>query len=436
MPSQVRVFVSHHHSPQEDSFTARVADDLRQAGAVVWVDVANIRDGDFMERINAALASSDWLVLVLTPGSLNSPPVRTEVNAALNLVWQRKMRGVIPLVAAALDGAEVPPTWATLQRYDATKGYQSALASLIGALGIAAAPARASTPPARTAPLPLLGPAPTPAGATPVLHLTPTPLYNLGFRGYAVRGVDFILPPLCPVPEGIFTMGSDSSQDAHTDESERPQYQVPVGNFAISQYPLTVAEYRCAVQAQVVREPPKYANRRNQFADWARQLKNLDHPVVCISLNDLSAYVKWIAQLSGQPWRLPTEAEWEKAARGADARLYPWGNAFDKNKCNTNKSWIGEPSSVGKYPDGASPYGAREMAGNVYEWTTSVFKPYPYLATDGRERGGPEDLYALRGGSFYFAPDYSRAAGRVNATPTNYNSNLGARLAASAWSGW
>lgn len=102
MADPVRVFVSHHHSPAEDAFTARLVADLRTAGATVWVDVADIHDGDFMDRINAALASSNWMVLVLTPGSLRSQPVRTEVHAAMNLQWQNRMHGVIPLVAQSL----------------------------------------------------------------------------------------------------------------------------------------------------------------------------------------------------------------------------------------------------------------------------------------------------------------------------------------------
>ena len=81
-------------------------------------------------------------------------------------------------------------------------------------------------------------------------------LYNLGFRGYSVNGVECILPPLCPVPAGIFTMGSDKSRDKEAYDNETPQYPVEVDAFAIGQHPVTVAEYACAVRAKAVREPP------------------------------------------------------------------------------------------------------------------------------------------------------------------------------------
>jgi hypothetical protein len=136
MADPVRVFVSHHHSSEEDAFTARLVEDLQQAGARVWVDVAEIRDGDFMERINGALVSSEWVVLVLTPAALRSQPVRTEINAAHNLVWQGRLRGVIPFMAKPTDPGEIPPTWGTLQRYDATRDYPSALANLLRTLGL------------------------------------------------------------------------------------------------------------------------------------------------------------------------------------------------------------------------------------------------------------------------------------------------------------
>src|SRR5262249_33321460 len=123
MTDPVRVFVSHHHSPDEDRFTAQLVRDLTAAGAGVWVDDQGITSDDFVQKISEGLAGQQWLVLVMTPAALRSPPVRREVNAALHLLSSGRLRGVIPLVAQHCDEAAIPPLWATLQHYDATHDY-------------------------------------------------------------------------------------------------------------------------------------------------------------------------------------------------------------------------------------------------------------------------------------------------------------------------
>src|SRR6185437_17051539 len=131
-----------------------------------------------------------------------------------------------------------------------------------------------------------------------------------------------------------------------------------------------------------------------------------------VSWSDAMAYVVWLAQLTGQPWRLPTEAEWEKAARGTDGRIYPWGDEFDKARCNTRESGIGTTSPIGRYPNGESPYHVQDMTGNVWEWTSSLFQPYPYRKNDGRENINSTENRVLRGGSWDDNPLGTRAAFR------------------------
>lgn len=465
MSMQVRVFVSHHHSPKEDAFTARLVTDLQAAGADVWVDNERIPSGDLVRRINEGLAGRQWLVLVMTPESLKSPWVQAEVDAALHQYRAGRMLGVIPFVAQACDEREIPPLWAPLYRYDATREYQNALAGLLCALGLTASAAPAPAPVQRSsrsgilgwfrrsapsAPPPLsmqpspqqarpsqtlppLGPAPMPEGATSMSHLTSTSLAELGFRGYMVKGVEIILPPLCPVSGGAFPMGSNLAWDRTANKNETPQHRVLVDDFAIGQYPVTVAEYTCAVQAYALGEPPATPHTNLQ-----EQLKRPDHPVVGVSWQDALTYAKWLAGLTGQLWRLPTEAEWEKAARGADRRIYPWGDGFDYARCNTEEGANPGTTPVGayRYRDGASPYEVQDMAGNVWEWTSSLFEPYPYLPSDGRENLDATGSRVLRGGSWLDSSRYARAAYRVGEGGGPLGTDIvGFRLAWSAAAG-
>lgn len=129
-----KVFVSHSH--KNDDFTVRLVADLRTAGVEVWVDMVDMQHGDFMMRINEALSASEWLVLVLTPDALISPAVQTEVNAAVNMVWSKELKGVIPFMALPCEAKSIPPMWKNLHRYDATANHEQALAGLLRALGL------------------------------------------------------------------------------------------------------------------------------------------------------------------------------------------------------------------------------------------------------------------------------------------------------------
>lgn len=398
MSGQVRVFVSHHHSSAEDVFTARLVSDLEAAGADVWVDTGQIESGNFMRTINEGLSGRQWMVLVMTPESLQSRWVQEEVYAALHQVHGDRMLGVIPVVAKACDESNIPAMWATLHRYDATLAYEPARDGLLRALGL----------PLSRYPLPDV----------------PVRLASLGFRGVNTKGMPAILPPLIPIPAGPFLMGSDKSRDNDARRAEFPQHSANVARFRISKYPVTVAEYAFAVRAGAVLLP----------AHWAAQQHCPDHPVVSVSWNDAMKYLTWVIKATGQRgWRLPTEAEREKAARGTDGRIYPWGDSFDSDRCNSCQSGINTTTSVGSYPasdaqrSGASPYGVEDMAGNVSEWTSSLYRPYPYDLTDGREDQTSTENRMLRGGSWN--GDGARAAYREPDGPDANYYSYGFRLA-------
>jgi hypothetical protein len=145
-----------------------------------------------------------------------------------------------------------------------------------------------------------------------------------------------------------------------------------------------------------------------------------DHPIVNVSWHDAIAYCDWAGA------RLPTEAEWEKAARGVDGRKYAWGNEWDAGKCNNWEAGLKQTTPVGSYPQGVSPYGVHDMSGNVLEWCSSLFKPYPYRA-DGRENLNAEGSRVLRGGSWLTTPIFVRVAIRFWNAPDFRNYIVGFR---------
>jgi formylglycine-generating enzyme required for sulfatase activity len=258
----------------------------------------------------------------------------------------------------------------------------------------------------------------------------PPRLAQLGYEAHVLGGVEVILPPLCDVPAGAFLMGSDPARDKQSEARERPQHEVTLAAFGIARHPVTVAEYACFVRAG--RAEPK---RTYGDLDWQAQRQRPDHPVVNVAWHDAAAYAGWLTQATGEPWRLPSEAEWEKASRWDAARgralIYPWGNGFVKARANTAPGGKGATTPAGSYPTGASPCGAQDMAGNVWEWTSSLFWPYPYDHHDGRESAASAGARTLRGGSWDHSGNHARAAYRLDERPDFAWIFIGFRLARS-----
>jgi formylglycine-generating enzyme required for sulfatase activity len=408
MPEQVRVFVS--YASPDRAFAERLVNDLKAAGAEVWWDVSGIDEGDFLGKINQALQQCQWIVLVLTPNAVASKWVNIEVNAGINRREQGLMRGVLPVLASTVGHDGIPPIWDNLHRYDGVGNYQGEIARLARTLGLSGAAAE----------LPQAAPA-IPVGPPDYI---PQGLWDLGYRGmhFPSDGAGLIVPPVCDVPAGSFPMGSDTRADPQANDDELPQHSLTLPAFQISKYPVTVAEYACFVRAG-----------QQEPSDWLQQLGKLDHPVVYVSWHDAVAYARWLVAHTGQLWRLPSEAEWEKATRGTDGRIYPWGDTWDPAKANTGDGGKRGTTPVGSYPAGASPCGAQELAGNVCEWTSSLAKPYPYNASDGREQVESSGNRVLRGGSWSVDARLARAAYRSYVVPGNHLVvGIGFRLAGAA----
>ena len=232
-------------------------------------------------------------------------------------------------------------------------------------------------------------------------------------------GIEFV-----KVPKGLFLMGSKKDNELAWDD-EKPQHTVDIPyDYWMARFPLTNEQYAVCI-----------GEGKHPVKDWE---KKRDHPVANVSWQEAMAYCKRLNDLvkgelpQGFVLRLPSEAEWEKAARGTDGREWPWGNEFDKNKCNSGEGGKGGTTPVGACsPAGDSPYGCADMVGNVWEWTRSLFRPYPYKADDGREDKQATGLRLLRGGSFNSSRLGARCAFRLRYLPNYADVSLGFRVAAS-----
>ncbi|UCC89565.1 MAG: SUMF1/EgtB/PvdO family nonheme iron enzyme [Anaerolineales bacterium] len=181
------------------------------------------------------------------------------------------------------------------------------------------------------------------------------------------------------IPDAEFVIGSKPSGDRLAQPDETPQHRLRVSDFHMMRYPVTNAEYQLFVEATSHR-PPLFWSEGHFPAQKA------DHPVVGVSFHDAAAFCRWAADVTGLPVRLPTEPEWEKAARGSDGRLYPWGSEWGAGLCNSGEEKLAATVSVSHYsPQGDSFYGIADLAGNAQEWCASLFGTYPYDPTDGRE---------------------------------------------------
>ncbi len=246
-------------------------------------------------------------------------------------------------------------------------------------------------------------------------------------------------PKTILIPAGPFIMGSATGEVI-----EQPQHTLTLPAFKIGQYPVTNAQYAEFIKREKRQKAPAHWSLRQPPAD------KLDHPVVGVSWDEAQAYCHWLSQLeTGRSYRLPTEAEWEKAARGADGRVYPWGNNWEEGRCNavshdttTTPVLIRTPDGVQPYyPQGNSPYGCSDMSGNAQEWTGTLWGddprkskfPYPYASADGREdpeadQHLPHVFRIHRGGSFRDRPSKLTCSARGYAHSKDKSDERGFRL--------
>lgn len=250
-----------------------------------------------------------------------------------------------------------------------------------------------------------------------------------------------LLTDFVPIPAGVFDMGStadeveacvyawaqrliDPSYDVDRFRQwilkEYPKHSVRVPAFQIGRFPVTNDEYRGFVDS-TGRQPPE-----SLLIDEPG-----NHPVWGVSVEEAEVFAAWLSIRWEMRCRLPTEAEWEYAARGGSGRRYPFGDAFDPARCNTIEAGIGHTTPVNRYPNGMSEFGIYDLAGNVEEWTASLYAPYPggvFIHDDLTRCNGPS-YRVLRGGSFALGGDLARCARRHGPYPAPHFRYRGFRIA-------
>ena len=232
-------------------------------------------------------------------------------------------------------------------------------------------------------------------------------------------GVEMLL-----ISSGMFSMGSEAK--------DAPPQEQPVGNVALScfylgRFPVTNAQFE--------KYDPVHKNKRASWADG-------EHPVVYVTSREAEKFCQWLSAREGRKYRLPSEAEWEYAARGSEPRIFPWGDKLDGGQFanladkRTSFAWrdtvlddgFAESAPVGSYPRGASPFGIEDMAGNVFEWCGDFFEPYR-----GRERHNPRSATTnakriYRGGSWKSRAVNLRATARNFNLPDYSSNDVGFRI--------
>ncbi|MGB0910206.1 MAG: SUMF1/EgtB/PvdO family nonheme iron enzyme [Nitrospirales bacterium] len=228
------------------------------------------------------------------------------------------------------------------------------------------------------------------------------------------------------IPAGKFTMGGGNG-DKEAQHDERPSHEVYLDAYYIDQYEVTTARYHTFMQATRHGKP--------RYWEQVRLSRDGQKPVIGVSWNDAQAYCTWGGK------RLPTEAEWEKAARGTDHRTYPWGKSLPNlDRANFGQKWDSQAlyadklKAVGSYEKGKSPYGVYDMAGNVWEWVNDWYTNDYYSKSSEKNPKGPStgDHNILRGGSWSNKARNLRSADRFRVNPTNLYGHAGIRCAKNA----
>ncbi len=394
-----RIFLC--HASEDKPQVAKLYRKLKEAGYHPWLDKYDLIPGQGWRREIEKLIGDPYNLIVVCISNHSTTKrgvVQQEIRWALDVMNQMP-EDAIYLIPARLEPCQAPDRlsrlhWVDLFEPDGFEHLKRALDYEIN----------------RRQPEPTLS-KPKPAAKQPPITSPPQPKQTTPDPIVAPRQP--FEPELIHIPAGEFLMGSDPKKDKDARGSEQLQHTLYLSDYYIAKTPVTKAQY---------------AAWKNQTPPKGQE----NHPVVEVSWDDAVAYCQWLAKTTGQPYRLPSEAEWEKAARGTDGRIYPWGNQWDAKRCNIYEGGKkGRTTPVGFYPKGASPYGCLDMAGNVWEWVSSQYKAYPYDPADGREDLEAVALRVWRGGSWWDNQNGARCAFRSRNFSHDRGPNWGFRIVVS-----
>ncbi len=404
------------HAKEDKPQVADLYRRLKAAGYHPWLDKYDLLPGqDWRREIEKIIRDPYNLVLVcLSNNSITKRGVvQQEIKWALDVLDQQP-EDTIYMIPARLEVCEAPERLSHLQWVNLFE--PDGFDNLKRALNFEISKRQPSPQP--------FEPEPQPSQSklkNSVKIVRVQPRYRLHYE-----------PDMFLIPAGEFLMGSDPKKDKQAEKNEQPQHTVYLPDFYIAKTPVTNEQYEAFVQTTGYQPPDHWVEREPPKGKYT-------HPVVQVSWFDTQAYCQWLTEATSRNYRLPTEAEWEKAARGTDGLIYPWGNKWDARRCNAEDA--SDTTAVGAYPKGVSPYGLLDMAGNVWEWTFSLWgknweKPdfyYPYDPIDGRESVDISSSIrrVLRGGSFNNTKENIRCAYRISNFPSKKGKEMGFRVAAS-----
>lgn len=388
-----QIFIS--YSRKDLIFIEQLAADLHGHGFTTWYDLSNLGAGDRWNKIiEKAIVDSQYVIIVLSPDSVESEYVDAEITFAKR--WKKK---IIPLYYLR---CELGVLYINLNYIDVQgSNYGKNFYRVLEELGKTSVSVKTDTPKKEEKPVEKEQDGISWLDDYHKRHARPLSEFNANKLTLS-NGMEFMR-----VPAGKFLMGS-TKENLLAHENERPQHTVDIPyEYWMARFPVTNELYNTYVIAKGIEHP---------LDEWR---KKKDHPVGRVNWADVMMYCQWIneALKSELPYglilRLPTEAEWEKAARSVDAREYPWGNQFKNASCNCDEAtnffskftsaFTHDTTSVQNFsPQGDSPYGCADMVGNVLEWTHSLYKKYPYKDNDGRENEFSSEYRVQRGGSLGF----------------------------------
>jgi formylglycine-generating enzyme required for sulfatase activity len=445
---QKTVFISYRRTISKHLARA-IYMDLKMHGWDVFLDVNTIDSGDFDRIILNQIGARAHFVLLISPGSLErcaNPGdwVLREIQEAVRLG-----RNIVPIIEEGADfdremGYLPDDLRAVIRRKNglplphfffdaAVEMLRNRFLKTPEYVQITDAPATDRSEVQRRiaqaeadSPLPAQRSGEGPGISADELALTRARRFrgqrNSDWEPYITTFPHLKIPdmPFCLVPVGAFNMGSDDGRDnekpVHPQRIEQPYW--------IAQFPVTNAHWAAAVRAGVVKEPG-----RSTALQWYHDPALTDAPVVGVNWFMARDFAIWLG------CRLPSELEWEYAARGVESLRYPWGDAWQPDNAVWKENSGGKPAVVTTKPEGKSWVAARHMSGNVWEWTRSLYKNYPYRAEDGRERDAINSsniTFVLRGGSFFNVQYGAACAFRNSDDPDLDDDYYGLRLVVGA----